>query len=51
MNIEIKLEDIYTYRFSNGDILEDKLKNFLNLIETNGLDVVGCINSGRLKKK
>lgn len=46
----IDLQEKYKFRLSNGDWIEDKLINHMDLLELNGLDVIGCLESGRLVK-
>lgn len=47
---EINYKDKYKFKLSNGDYIIDSLENHLNLLKVNGLDVIGCLGSGRLVK-
>ena len=48
---KINLQERYKFRLSNGDWLSDILENHLNLMRVNGLDLIGCLKSGRLIKE
>ena len=41
----------YKFRLSNGDWIEDTLEGMIPLLDVNGLDIDGCIASGRLVSK
>ena len=48
---KINLNDRYKFRLSNGDWLSDILENHLDLMRVNGLDLIGCLRTGRLVKE